>query len=110
MPKESVVEAKIKDYLELRGAYDKKYHAGMYSGSGKSDRIVCYRGRFIAIEVKKPGQVNKKGEALGLSKEQSVHLRKVVAAGGVGISATTVQEVKDALDAIDREIDRERVP
>jgi penicillin-binding protein-related factor A (putative recombinase) len=110
MPKEAVLERKIQVYLEGRGAYAKKYHAGMYSGSGKSDRIVCYRGRFLSIEIKRADRVDKHGDIAGVTLEQSAHLRKVIAAGGIGIAVNSLQEVIDTLDAIDREFDHERVP
>lgn len=56
---------------------------------GRPDLVVCARGRFIALELKRPG-----GRVTPL---QAQRLKEVRAAGGV---AAVVYSVEDALTAI----------
>jgi len=51
---ESKVKKRIDDTLKAHGAY---YHKPVQSGFGSPtlDYVGCYRGRFYAIEAKKPG-------------------------------------------------------
>jgi hypothetical protein len=66
-----------------------KEHGGLYGSGGTPDLIVCYKGRFIALEVK-----TETGKATVL---QEAALRKIRAAGGV---AEVVRGVEDAKAAI----------
>ena len=51
--KESEIIKRIKEYLKtVQGCFAWKTHGGMYGTEGLPDIIVCYRGRFIALEVK----------------------------------------------------------
>ena len=57
--------------------------AGAFSVGGVSDIICCYRGCFLAIEVKAP---NRRTEsARGLSALQLAFFKQVVSAGGAAI-------------------------
>ena len=62
---------------------------------GFPDILCCYKGRFIAIEVK-----TEKGHA---TKQQLKLLSDIREAGGVGILATGVFEVANLLEDIDNE-------
>jgi len=46
---------KIRDALEKRGAFVFKVHGGPMMMAGLPDLVVCYRGRYIGLEVKMPG-------------------------------------------------------
>ena len=50
--KEQDIQKKIKDWLEKQGAYVVKVISA--SKAGVPDLLVCYKGRFIGIEVKTP--------------------------------------------------------
>jgi hypothetical protein len=77
----------ILDYLKtLDGCFAWKEHGGMYGTAGIPDIICCYKGHFIAIEVKQPG-----GK---LTKLQEITLRDVKRAGGVAMVVYSVAEVK----------------
>lgn len=76
MAAEKQFENKIKAYLKEKGAWFIKYWAGaQYTKSGVPDLLVCYKGKFIAIEVKaengKPSEL------------QLYNLRKIEEAGGM---------------------------
>lgn len=69
-----------------------KEHGGLYGTSGIPDIICCYKGRFIAFEVK-----TMQGK---LSKLQEVMLERINEAGGMAIKVTSLQEVKDILKGV----------
>jgi hypothetical protein len=77
-------ENHIKDALKIMlteiGAHHFAASAGSFTTGGISDRIICYRGMFIACEVKRPGR---RGEQNGgLSALQKQFGKDVMKAGG----------------------------
>jgi len=76
----------IRDYLKtLEGCFSFKMHGGQFGAAGIPDLIICYKGRFIALEVKA-----EKGRTTIL---QEATLRRIRAAGGI---AEVVRSVSDA--------------
>jgi hypothetical protein len=61
--------------------------------AGVSDILACYRGRFVAVEVKAPGKGGNVSDA------QRAFLEAVKRAGGVAIVADDVAAVADCLAA-----------
>ena len=57
--------------------------------SGTPDLLVCWRGRFIALEVKREGM---KATKLQRQRIETIH--------GAGGTATTVHSVEEALGAL----------
>lgn len=53
---ESKLSAKIKKALLERGAYVWKVHGNEFTPSGLPDIVGVYRGQFIGIESKMPGE------------------------------------------------------
>lgn len=90
----SIVEA-IKRYLDSVGAWHVKTHGGTVGRVGIPDLLVCYRGLFIALEVKKP-KVGK------VSVVQRVEIEKIRKAGGEAHVVTSVAEVEAIIAVIDR--------
>lgn len=66
----------------------------LLTSAGVSDLLACYKGRFIAIEVKAPG---KRGN---LSDAQARFLDAVEKAGGIAIVADDPAIVWEALNGI----------
>lgn len=64
---------------------------------GIPDLLVCYRGRFVGIEVKLPGEQP--------SPIQTVVIREINAAGGYATVCETVEQAAHLLSTIDREVD-----
>lgn len=90
-------ENEIKAELKKRGAWYLKYWGGgIYTRRGVPDLLVCYKGRFIAIEVK-----SDVGE---ISPVQRSEMAKIEEFGGIGIFSrpndkNALWAVFDALDA-----------
>ena len=75
MAEEKTFENKIKKYLKEKGAwYIKYWGGGNFTKEGIPDLLICYKGCFIAVEVKASN-----GRPSDL---QLYHLKKIKEAGG----------------------------
>ncbi len=82
---------KILNYLKsLDKCFAFKMHGGLYSTSGIPDIICCYKGKFVAFEVKT--DIGK------LSKLQEITLEKISNAGGIAHKITSLEQVKSILE------------
>lgn len=52
---ETLFVEKLKDRLEAEGGWWVKIHGGPFQAAGIPDIIGCYKGRFVGIEAKMPG-------------------------------------------------------
>ena len=98
---EKGIEEAIRAYLRALGAFEIKVWTGgiaLFDGrvarnnnKGAADILACWRGRFVAIEVKsKTGRV---------SPEQVAFLADVKRAGGIALVARSLDDVRRALEA-----------
>lgn len=83
----------IKKLIRARGGWCVKIHGGPYQDTGTPDLLACYKGRFIAIEVKTSRGV--------VSPEQKVSQQGIVKSGGYALITHLIGDVADVLDAID---------
>jgi hypothetical protein len=68
-----------------------KEHGGMYGTAGIPDIIACIGGRFVAFEVKTPGE---RGTAPSkLTKLQEITIQKIKDAKGQAFKVTSAAEV-----------------
>ena len=83
----------IKKYLQtIPNLFFWKEHGGQYGTAGIPDLIICYKGRFIALEVKRPG-----GKPTLL---QKITLNKIEKAKGIAKIVTSVEQVKEIIENI----------
>jgi len=95
---EQAYQKKIVTYLEKRGAYVVKVVAS--SKKGVPDVLCCYRGHFLAIEIKTPTTRHK------TTKLQEYNLRQVREAKGYAFVAVDVDDVAPFIEEIDTYEDR----
>lgn len=88
--KEKTIENQIKKWLEQHGYWWMKVHGDIYQKSGVPDILACINGKFVGIEVKRPG-----GKTSAL---QDYNIEQIRASGGVAFVATSVEEVRTKLD------------
>jgi len=94
---EKDVTAAITRYLKtVPHCFFWKEHGGAYGTSGIPDIIVCYRGRFLGLEVKQPGN--------RLSRLQEIALERIRAAGGCAHMVTSAGEVKGIIKKLEEEL------
>lgn len=91
--KEKTITNQILKYLKsLPGCFAFKEHGGLYGTSGIPDIIVCYKGKFVAFEVK-----TEKGK---LSKLQEITIEKIRKANGRAFKVTNLEEVEEILKGV----------
>lgn len=91
--KEKTITNQILKYLKsLSDCFAFKEHGGLYGTSGIPDIIICYKGKFVAFEVK-----TKKGK---LSKLQEITIEKIRNAKGMVFKVTSLEEVKEILKGV----------
>ena len=91
---EAAITVAIQRYLKtVPHCFHFKEHGGQYCTAGLPDIIVCYRGRFVAFEVKTPS-----GRP---SKLQEITIAKIKAAKGEAFIVRSVEEVKQILDTLE---------
>lgn len=90
--KEQDIQRKIIKYLESAGAYVVKVVAS--NKSGTPDILACYRGIFLAIEVKRPETKT------NVSELQEYNIKKIKEAGGIAIVSWDLDAVKAVVENI----------
>lgn len=96
MPRERTIHAAGVHRLKQRGAYLVS-QTSPPADAGTPDVLACYRGRFLAVEWKQPGQKP--------TPVQHARAREILRAGGIYVVARSVADVDRALDGIDRAVD-----
>ena len=90
--KEKSIENKIKAYLKtIDSLFFFKEHGGLYGTAGVPDIICCYKGLFIAFEVK-----TNDGKTTAL---QDATIKRIRKAGGIAEIVRSVDEVKRIIES-----------
>jgi hypothetical protein len=92
MTPEGKVKKKIKEYLVTTGAW---YYMPVSNGMGRAgcpDILVCYKGNFLAFEVKAPGKVN------NTTANQDREIADINRAEGIAIVVDNVEQVMEVID------------
>lgn len=90
MKESDIVKAILKYLKTVSDCFFWKEHGGMYGTAGIPDIICCYRGKFVAFEVK-----NAKGKTTTL--QESV-ISKIQNCGGKAVVVRSVDEVRNLLE------------
>lgn len=100
--KEKYYENKVKEYIKSRGGWFIKYWGGgSFTRPGVPDLLCCYKGRFIAIEMK-----NKGGR---ISPAQREEMAQIERAGGIGmfLYPDNINALVAVFEAIDKGLETE---
>ena len=97
MRSEQAIQSDILKYLKSVGAYTIKVSAA--TKAGIPDIICCYKGRFIAIEVKRPETKT------NISPLQVANITMIINAQGEALVAWSKDMVKTFIDNIDKELE-----
>src|SRR5512137_2064482 len=93
-PLERTVVKQTLTKLRARGGFWIKIHGSPFQIAGIPDILGCYKGRFIAFEVKR--------DATGRpTRLQEFQMEKIRAAGGFATLIFTAQQALNLLDRID---------
>jgi len=96
---EGKLVANVRRLIAVKGGRPFKImgDAESFQEVGIPDLLVCYRGRFLGLEAKIPGNHP--------TVKQLAVLNEIVEAGGVAAVFTTVEQVSRLLAKIDREVE-----
>ena len=83
----------IKLIREMGGHTD-KIHVSAFQSQGTSDLVCCYKGRYVAFELKVDN--NKPSEL------QQIKMESVIRAGGIAKPVWTLKEIEETLYEIFR--------
>ncbi len=89
MQENTIVKGILAYLRSINDCFCWKEHGGMYGTAGLPDIICCYKGKFIAFEVKNAG-----GKVTELQKRT---MGQINAAGGAAMLVRSVDEVKTRL-------------
>lgn len=92
---ESGFQKEVIDYLDNEGAYVLKTHVSSFQKQGEPDITCCYKGRYLAFELKR--DKNSK-----TSKLQEYKMKLIRKAGGLAIRVDNLNQVKEVLYEISR--------
>ena len=92
MNPETKIMREIMEYLNTRRIYHVRINADVNT-VGVPDILVCYKGRFIGLEVK-----TERGRPSGVQKATAEAIKEC---GGVCVFPTNVREVEDVLSWFD---------
>jgi penicillin-binding protein-related factor A (putative recombinase) len=92
--REKQLQDQCVDYLTERGIYHVVTHGNAFERRGRPDIYLCYRGRFVGVELKK-------GSEETPTPLQMKHLREIRESGGIGEWITSLEELKSLLSSID---------
>lgn len=96
MTPEGKVKKAIKEYLKSIGAW---YYMPVSNGMGRvgcPDILVCWEGRFIAIETKAPGKRK------NTTPNQDREIDAINSANGLALVVDDVEQVKTAFSLIEQ--------
>jgi Holliday junction resolvase len=91
---EQLIVRKIMSLLKKRGAWAYKTHGSPLS-AGYPDIVACYRGLFVALEVKQPSTKHT------ATQRQLAQIKLINKAQGRARIVVSAEEVEDLLDELD---------
>jgi hypothetical protein len=89
---EAEITKEVREYLKQCNIFHYKQWQGLGSMHGISDIIGIYKGKYLAIEVKRPGS--------NPTDKQQAFLEQVYREGGLAVCVHSWEELADFLEVI----------
>lgn len=90
---ESEIVKQIKEYLKtVKGCFFWKEHGGQFGTAGIPDLIICFKGRFVALEVK-----TATGKTTVL---QAITQKRIQEAGGIAAIVRSVDDARRVIESL----------
>lgn len=97
--KEKILEKEVDRYLKnLNDCYFVNIHGNGIQRAGVPDRLICYRGFFIGLELKRPDGKGKE------SNRQKIEGNKIINAGGIYACIDNMLDLSDIIWGVDNHI------
>lgn len=98
---ETMFANKVDEYLKTLKKEGTLWFLNVYGNAvqrpGIPDRIICYKGNFVAIELKREDGTGEE------SKRQGIERTLITRAGGISIVADNLDTIKSLFEKIDNE-------
>jgi hypothetical protein len=91
---ETEITKECREYLRQNNIWHYKQWQGLGSLHGISDIIGIYKGKYLAIEVKRPG--------LDPTDKQQIFLERVYNEGGFAVCIHSWEELADFIESIEK--------
>ena len=85
--RENTIQTHILEYLRGVGAYSLNVGGSATTATGTSDILCCYKGHFVALEIKQPNG------SYGATTAQRIRIKQVKKAGGTAGLVTSIADV-----------------
>ena len=89
---ESAIQRRIIEHLRDGGVWAFVVHGTPYQHRGLPDIVACWEGRFCGLEVKEEGA--------SLTPMQTLTLRRIRDAGGIGEVVGSVEDVEAIMEKV----------
>lgn len=97
--KEKVLEKEVDQFLKkLNDCYFVNIHGNGIQRAGVPDRLICYKGFFIGLELKRPDGKGKE------SNRQKIEGNKILNAGGIYACIDNILDLSDIIWGVDNHI------
>lgn len=94
---ETLFKEKVMRYLDsIPNVWYLKIYGNAVQSGGIPDLLVCYKGRFVALELKDPDEKNKYGE----TSRQRMHIKRIIKCGGIGATVNSIEQIDEILKQI----------
>lgn len=90
--REKLIQRQIIKHLRDMGAWVFNVHGSPYQQAGVPDLLIGYKGRFYALEVKRPGQ--------SLSAIQAKVIEEIRASGCIASRVESIEDVIQLLEDV----------
>ena len=90
--READIQTQIVKWCRTNGIWVVKYPGGIFGTTGTPDLILCVKGRFVALEVKKSGKPPKK-----IQEYRQNEIRKT---GGISEIVVSLEEAVKVIEGV----------
>lgn len=97
---EGTIKRKLRAFIDKAGGFwSNIYQDGIHGKTGDPDIVMCYKGRYVALECK-----SSDGR---LTEDQKRRKKQILKAGGIFISPRSVEDLKKCMKEIDEMIEND---
>lgn len=94
---ETIFKEKVLNYFKtIPNLWVLKVYGNAIQSGGIPDLLICYKGRFIALELKDPNEKN----TYGATGRQLIHIKKIKQCGGLAYVVDSMEEIKQIIESI----------
>lgn len=95
---ETRFKIKVQQYLSsIPNLWQLKIYGNAVQSGGIPDLLICYKGKFIALELKDPDEKN----TYGATNRQLAHIERIKKAGGIGAVVDSLEQIQGIIKGLE---------